>query len=101
MSKAGWFVGGGKGIEVGLQRALRVDDDVFVSGEADEKVGAEAAVFGGDTLLLVKIAVIEHAGHFDDAFELDFAPASADLGSAKGFNEVGCFGVELELGCAE
>lgn len=94
------------GVEVGVEGAFGVDNDLAVAGEADDEVGTEASVGGGGGGggLLEEVAVFEHAGEFDDALELDFAPASADLGGAEGLDEAGGFAVEFLLGggeCAE
>lgn len=89
------------GVEVGVEGAFGVDDHLSVAGEADDEVGSEPAVVGGGGGLLVEVAVFEHAGQFDDALELDFAPASADLWGAEGLDEAGGFAVEFLLGDGE
>ena len=46
----------------------------MTSGRMPPVVGA------GDRLLLFEVAVLDHAGELDDAFELKLAPAAADAG---------------------
>jgi hypothetical protein len=39
-----------------------------------------------------EVAVVEHAGHLDDAAELHLAPMAADVGRAQGGHEFAGFG---------
>ncbi len=82
------FVGGFDRFEVRGDRRLGVDDDIPLAGQLDDEVGAQLALLGRAVLLLQEIAVIEHAGHFDDALQLQFAPATAHGRLPQGFDEV-------------
>ncbi len=66
-------------LEVRLAGALRIDDDGLRARQLHDEIGAQAAVVGPDVVLRLEIAVLEHAGHLDDAAELDLAPAAADV----------------------
>lgn len=94
---AGGFVGGVEGFAVGLDGGFGVDDDALAAGEADDEVGAEGA--GG--FLFGEVGVGKHVGEFDDAAELELAPAAGVAGGAEGGGELGGFGLEAELGGAE
>ena len=62
-------------LKIGRQRRFGVNDDVLFARQANNQVRAEPALLGGHTLLFVKIAMINHAGHLDDSLERHFAPA--------------------------
>ena len=70
-------------IEVGLHRGFRIDDDRLAAGQVDDEVGSEFFPFvGGCCVLGFEITVFLHAGEFDHAAELDFAPLPAAGGLA-------------------
>src|SRR6185503_2202391 len=73
-------VPGRQRLQVRLAGELRIDDDGLGTGELDDEVGAETAVFGRHMRLSLEVAVLEHPGHLDDSPELDLAPAPADVG---------------------
>jgi len=73
------FVTGFKRFEVGLHGSLGVDRDGFAAGELDDHVGADLAL----GFLLDEIDVLNHAGEFDHALELDFAPATGGAGGTE------------------
>ena len=75
-------------LEVRGERRLRVDDDVPAAGEVDDEIGAHAALVRRDRLLLLEVAVVEHAGELDHAPELKLAPAAARLRRAERLHEV-------------
>ena len=79
------FVGRLERLEVRVERRLGVDDDVLAAGQVDDDVGPHAAVAvgAGERLLLVEVAVLDHAGELDDALELQLAPAAADAGALQ------------------
>ena len=60
---------------------LRVDDDCFRPGKLHDQVWPQPAVLCGDVNLRLEVAMLEHAGHFNDTTELDLAPAAADVGA--------------------
>ena len=86
-------------VEVGIHGGLGVDDDLLAGGKFDDEVGAEAAAFGvGSGGLGDEVAILDHAGHFDDAAELHFAPLAAADRLAEGFDELSGFLLEPALG---
>ncbi len=75
------FVGRLERLEIGVERHLRVDDDVLAAGQRDDDVGPQPAiVVSRDGALLLEVAAIDHAGELDDALQLELAPAAADAG---------------------
>ena len=95
-------VGGFERVEVAVHRRLGIDDDGLAAGQADDEVGAEFFAFvGGGAVLGFEIAVFLHAGEFDHAAELHFAPLAAAGGLAEGFDERGGLALEAELAFAE
>ena len=66
--------------QIGVERRLGVDDDVLAAGQADDHIGTHAAIRVDcrDRVLLLEVAVLDHAGELDDAFQLQLAPAAAD-----------------------
>src|SRR5204863_4700095 len=70
-----------KGLQVSLAGELRVDDDCFRAGKLHDQVWPQPAVLCGDVNLRLEVAMLEHAGHFNDTTELDLAPAAADVGA--------------------
>ena len=81
-------VGGLDRIEVRHQRRLRVHDHAPAAGQRDDQVGAEHRGIRGNRLLDFEVAVLFHAGQFDDAPQLDFAPSATHLGRAQGLHEL-------------
>ena len=59
--------------------------------------GVSAAVVAGDRFLQVEVAVLEHAGRFDDAAELELAPLPADVRRAQRLHEPAGFGLQRLL----
>ena len=68
-----------------------------MAGQMDDHIGPQPPVLRVDVLLLDEIAVFQHAGHLDDAAELDFAPAAADLRAAERLDEVRRLAAEFFL----
>ena len=86
------------GVEVALDRHLRVDDDALAAGELHDQVGAQqAALVVAAALLGAEVAVVEHAGELDDALQLHLAPAAADVGGAQRGDEAAGLGAQLLL----
>ncbi len=80
MDTARLVVVGGSGVEVGVERRLRVDDDALAARELDHEIGPQQPAFVvALARLLDEVAVREHASHLDDALELHLAPAAADV----------------------
>ncbi len=68
------------GREIGLERHLRVDDDVLPAGKVDHDVGPKApALVVGRRHLRLEVAVLDHARELDDALQLDLAPLAAHV----------------------
>ena len=70
-------------VEERRRRDLGVDDDVLAARQADDQVGREPAAVGGDRLLDVEVAVLQHPRRFDDAPQLELAPLAAHVGRAE------------------
>ncbi len=77
------------GVEEGVQRRLRVDDDLLAAGQVDDQVGPQRAVVAPQRALLAEVAAVDHAGQLDDPLQLQLAPAAARLRLAQGGAEAG------------
>ena len=75
------LVVGGRGVEVGVERHLRVHDDLPAADEVDDQVGAQGAVL--EPHLLAEVAPVDQPGQLDRPAQVELAPASADLGPAQ------------------
>ena len=96
------LVVGGRGLEVGGQRHLGVDDDRAAAGQAHDEVGPQRrAVGGAQRLLLGEVAALEHAGVLDAAPQLHLAPHAARLRLAQRVDERGRLAAELLGGAAD
>ncbi len=91
------LVGGFERFEISGKRRLGIDNDVLAAGQLDNHVGAQAAFFGAGAFLLEKVTMVEHAGHFNHAFELQLAPAAAGLWCAQGFDQIAGLGAQRKL----
>ena len=88
--------------QVRVERRLRVDDDVLAAGQADDDVGPHAAiVVAVDRLLLLEIAVLDHAGELDDALQLQLAPAAADARPLERVDQAPRLGLQILAGRVE
>ena len=87
------------GVEIRVHRGLGVHDHRFARRQAHEHIRAQTRtlVVGRAGLLFGEVAVVEHPGEFDDAAELDFAPAPAHVGAAQGVDEVVGFAAQEVL----
>ena len=94
--RAGLVVLGLNGVEVCRQRGLGVHHDVLRARQADQHVGPQAALLGVGALLLVEIAVVQHAGHLDHPAKLNLTQRP-HLRTAKGLDEVGRLALKLPL----
>ena len=83
--------------QIRVERHLRVDDDVLAARQPDDDVGTHAAIgpFAVERLLLVEVAVLDHAGELDDALQLQLAPAAADAGTLERVDEPARFGLQF------
>ena len=54
-----------------------------------------------DADLFKKVAVIDHAGQFHNALQLNFTPAAADVRFTQRLHQIGCFLAELLMSFAE
>src|SRR4029078_5523775 len=85
-------------IEVALYQHLRVDDDALAAGELHDHVGAQQpALVVALALLGAEVAVVAHARESDDALQLHFAPAAADVGGTERGDEAARLAPELLL----
>ena len=75
-------------VEIRLERHLRVDDDGAAARQADDEIRTLPAELREERRLFVEVAVLEHAGHLDDAPQLDFAPAAAHRGRPQRAHEL-------------
>ena len=79
-------------LQVRVERRLRVDDHVLAAGQTHDDVGPHAdRIVAADRLLLLEIAVLDHAGELDDALELELAPAAADARTFERVDEAAGF----------
>ena len=77
------------GVEVGDEWHLGVDDDLLLARQPHDDVRPQyVAVRVARRALLVEVAVLDHPRHLDDPLELDLSPATADVRSAQGGDEV-------------
>jgi hypothetical protein len=83
--------------EVRIQRRLDVDDQLPALGQVHDHVGAQRAIRRRGMRLLGEVAVLHHAGEFDEAPQRHFAPLAAHLRAAQGGDEVTGLGAECLL----
>ena len=76
----GGVVGRG-GVEVGVQRHLRVDHDAATTHQAHHQVGPARTVV--ETHLLGEVAAVDEPGELDRAAQVQLAPAPAHLWAAQ------------------
>ena len=95
------LIPGLQSVQIGVERRLGVDHHALAAGQADHQIGALPAVVRVDRGLGGEVAVGEHAGHLDDALELDFSPAAARRRSAQGSDELDRFALQARLRRAE
>ena len=88
------FVGAHR-VEEADDRHLRVDDDVLAAGQPNHEVGPLQPVGRAHRMLLVEVAVLDHAGELDHLAQLVLAPRPARLRRAKGRHELPRLVLEL------
>src|SRR5512132_3481155 len=64
----------------------------------NDNVRPYSTVIGGYRRLFVKVAILKHARHLNDAPQLNFAPAPANMRSTQGGNQVSGLRLKLQLG---
>src|SRR4051812_34021059 len=74
-----------------------VDNDRAIARQSHYYVGTNAPVFGGNTFLFAEVAVLKHARKFDDATQLNLAPASAYVRRAQSLHQIARFVLQLKL----
>ena len=74
---------------------------MLAARQIDDHVGPDAPLVAVQRLLLVEIAVIEHAGELDDPLQLELAPAAADTGPLQRIDQTAGFGLQLAAGRVE
>ena len=85
----GSHVVGRERVEVGVERGLRVDDDVLAAGELTTRSGRSRLPSASRSLGWVsEVAVLDHPGELDDPLELHLAPAPAHVRGAERGHEV-------------
>ena len=94
-------LGGGLGRlqrgQVGVERGLGVDHHRFPARQADQRVGAAAAVLGVEAVLGEEVDMLHHPGHLEDLTQLVLPPAAAGLGRAQGLDQAAGLGVQPRL----
>ena len=80
-----------------VKRNFRIDDDRAIARQAHDHVRTNAAVFGRNCFLFDEVAILKHAGHFDDAPQLNLAPATANVRRAQSFDEISGFRLKLQM----
>ena len=98
---AGRFIGGLQRGEIGREGRLGVYGQAFAAGQAHHQIRPADALVGAELFLLGEVAVGEHARHFDNALELDLAPASAHGRALERGGEAARLARELGVGCAQ
>ena len=78
----------------GVHRRLGVHDDALVAEERDDQV--RPAAVGAEHGLLRELDVLHHAGGFDDAAQLLFAPIAAFAGGAQRPVQLAGFAAKLD-----
>ena len=66
-------------LQEGVERDLRVDDDLAAARQVHDHVGPQQAVRGRGRPLLVEVAVLGHAGRLDRVAQRHLAPAAPRL----------------------
>ena len=94
---ASGVIGGFDGLQIAIERRLGVDHDRLARGQAHQQVGAQPAVFAEERGLRVKVAMLQHARHFDDAAQLDLAPPSARAGRTQRGDQLAGLAAQLRL----
>ena len=64
--------------KVGIERNLCVDHDALPARQAHDHVRPHPPILVGQRVLLLEIAMLDHASELDDAFEVELAPTAAD-----------------------
>src|SRR5581483_4252028 len=86
------------GIEVRLDRDLRVDDDRLPARKLHDEIRTQQrSLVVANALLRAKVAVVEHSGELDDALQLQLAPAAAHVGRAERGDEAARLAAQLLL----
>ena len=90
------------GVQIGFERAFDVDHQLLVAGQADDEVGAQAAILHRHRHFLLEVDEGGEAGGFDEVLELLFAPAPPGLGrGAERIDQLGRFLAHLALPCMD
>ena len=71
----------GRGVEIGVEGDLGVDDELLVAGQVHHQVGAQPPVLELD--LLGEVALVDQAGQLDRAAQVHLPPAPPDLRFAQ------------------
>jgi hypothetical protein len=79
------------------ERHLGIDHYLLAARQPDHDIRPEATVIRRRDELLVEVAVGQHAGHLDDAAELDLAPPPAHGGGAQRLDQVAGLRLQLQL----
>ena len=87
-----------KGIEVGGKRHFRINDHYALVGQAYDHIWAlTLSVARFNRGLFLKIAIVNHTGHFDRSAKLHLSPLPADLWCAQCLHEAARGFAELNL----
>jgi hypothetical protein len=85
-------------LEIRRKGGLGIDDNLPSTGQTDDQVRSELPVLTGQGLLLVEVAVLEHARQLDHSSKLDLAPSAPDVGVAQRLGQVRGLALQVVLG---
>ena len=77
------LIGAALGLEEGVERDLRIDNDAPVGSQVDDHVGTNLAGLALMGHLLGEVDAVEHAGRLDKSPQLHLAPAAPRPRSAE------------------
>ena len=91
------LVGRLDGLQVAVERRLGIHHDGLAGRQIHQQVRAQAAIVAEQRGLRAEIAVLQHAGHFDHAAQLNFTPPSARARRAQRGHQFARLAAQLRL----
>ena len=85
------------GLQVAVQRCLGVHHDRLTCGQIHQQIRAQAAIVAKQRGLRTEVAILQHAGHFHHAAQLNFTPPSARARRAQGRHQLARLAAQLRL----
>src|SRR5262245_19718546 len=85
---SGLVIRGIHGFEIGIERGLCIYYYDPAIRQPNDHIGSQLSVFSIDGMLLVEIAVRDHAGEFDCSLQLNLAPNAANGGRAERLHQI-------------